>query len=164
MHGIGSYAFLLPLGHDVNVILGLFINIEFYLGHLQWTDHFDIYSALFGKALAPGMRFPFGLCCMGQIITTNQSVHRSLSRDFITNYSPLSQREGGFNMVHDDFMARKRFPNYWPFVRGIHVWHVDSLHKGLAMCSFDIFLVVSKLVVEHNVEFTVIGDTTVFII
>ena len=31
---------------------------------------------------------------------------------------------------HDDVMAWKPVPRYWPFVRGIHRWPVDSPHKG----------------------------------
>ena len=30
----------------------------------------------------------------------------------------------------DDVMTGKRFPHYWPFVRGIHQSPVDSPHKG----------------------------------
>ena len=33
--------------------------------------------------------------------------------------------------------------SYWPFVRGIHQWLVDSLHKGPVMWTFDISIVVS---------------------
>ena len=31
---------------------------------------------------------------------------------------------------HDDIMAWKRFPCYWPFVRRIRRWPVGSPHKG----------------------------------
>ena len=31
---------------------------------------------------------------------------------------------------HDDVIEWKHFPRYWPFVRGIHRWPVDSPHKG----------------------------------
>ena len=31
---------------------------------------------------------------------------------------------------HDDFMKWKHFLRYWPFVRGIHRWPVNSPHKG----------------------------------
>ena len=30
---------------------------------------------------------------------------------------------------HDDVIKWKNFPRYWPFVRGIHWWLVDSPHK-----------------------------------
>ena len=40
---------------------------------------------------------------------------------------------------HDDVMKWKHFPRYWPFLRGIHRWPVNSLHKdqwrGALMCS-----------------------------
>ena len=32
--------------------------------------------------------------------------------------------------VHDDVIKWKRFPRYWPFVRGIHRSPVNSSHKG----------------------------------
>ena len=32
-------------------------------------------------------------------------------------------------MMHDDVIKWKHFPRYWPFVRGIHRWPVDSPHK-----------------------------------
>ena len=32
--------------------------------------------------------------------------------------------------LHDDVMKWKHFPRYWPFVRGIHRWPVNSPHKG----------------------------------
>ena len=31
---------------------------------------------------------------------------------------------------HDDVIKWKYFPRYWPFVRGIHRWPVNSPHKG----------------------------------
>ena len=32
--------------------------------------------------------------------------------------------------IHDDVIKWKHFPRYWPFVRGIHRWPVNSPHKG----------------------------------
>ena len=32
--------------------------------------------------------------------------------------------------VYDDVIKWKHFPRYWPFVRGIHRWPVNSPHKG----------------------------------
>ena len=32
--------------------------------------------------------------------------------------------------MHDDVIKWKHFPRYWPFVRGIHRWPVNSPHKG----------------------------------
>ena len=41
--------------------------------------------------------------------------------------------------IHDDVIRWKRFPRYWPFVRGIHRSPVNSPHKGqwrgALMCS-----------------------------
>ena len=36
----------------------------------------------------------------------------------------------GSVLHHDDVIKWKRFPRYWPFVRGIHRSPVNSLHKG----------------------------------
>ena len=33
-------------------------------------------------------------------------------------------------LSHDGVIKRRHFPRYWPFVRGIHRWPVDSPHKG----------------------------------
>ena len=33
-------------------------------------------------------------------------------------------------LIHDDVINWKHFPRYWPFVRGIHRFPVNSLHKG----------------------------------
>ena len=33
-------------------------------------------------------------------------------------------------LPHDDVIKWKQFPRYWPFVREIHRWLVNSLHKG----------------------------------
>ena len=36
-----------------------------------------------------------------------------------------------FKMIrHDDVTKWKHFPRYWPFLRGIHRWPVNSPHKG----------------------------------
>ena len=35
-----------------------------------------------------------------------------------------------YSMRHDDVIKRKRFPRYWPFVRGIHRSPVNSPHKS----------------------------------
>ena len=36
----------------------------------------------------------------------------------------------GDKLNHDDVIKSKRFPRYWPFVRGIHRSPVNSPHKG----------------------------------
>ena len=33
-------------------------------------------------------------------------------------------------LSHDDVTKWKHFPRYWPFVRGIHRFPVNSPHKG----------------------------------
>ena len=42
----------------------------------------------------------------------------------------LSYITPSFVHHHDDVIKRKKFPRYWPFVRGIHRSPVNSPHKG----------------------------------
>ena len=42
----------------------------------------------------------------------------------------LNQLWHGFPTHHDDVIKWKRFPRYWPFVRGIHRFPVNFPHKG----------------------------------
>ena len=39
-------------------------------------------------------------------------------------------------MFQEDVIIWKCIPTYWPFVRGIHQWLVDSPHKGPVALSF----------------------------
>ena len=41
-----------------------------------------------------------------------------------------SAMSGMISDSHDDVTQWKHFPRYWPFVRGIHHWPVNSPHKG----------------------------------
>ena len=40
---------------------------------------------------------------------------------------------------HDDVIKRKHFPRYWPFVRGIHRFPVNSPTQRPVTRSFDVF-------------------------
>ena len=42
-------------------------------------------------------------------------------------------------LSHDDVIKWKHFPRYWPFVRGIHRWPVNSPHKGQWRGAFNVF-------------------------
>ena len=44
-----------------------------------------------------------------------------------------------FWCYHDDVIKWKHFPCYWPFMRGIHRWPVNSPHKWPVMRRFDVF-------------------------
>ena len=35
-----------------------------------------------------------------------------------------------YTKIHDDVIKCKHYPRYWPFVRGIHRWPVNSPHEG----------------------------------
>ena len=39
-------------------------------------------------------------------------------------------------VTHDDIIKWKHFLHYWPFVRGIHRWPVNSPHKGQWLGAF----------------------------
>ena len=57
----------------------------------------------------------------------------TLQSQFPVHYSLI------LTAFHDDVIKWKHFPRYWPFVRGIHRWPVNSPHKGPVMRSFDVF-------------------------
>ena len=52
-----------------------------------------------------------------------------LSRLHCNNW-PSTVKPPDQRPVHDDVNKWKHFPRYWPFVRGIHWWPVNSPHKG----------------------------------
>ena len=54
------------------------------------------------------------------------------------------------NMVnHDDVIAWRRFPRYWPFVKGIYrSTLVDSPHKGASYTGL-------RCLPEHDIEITI---------
>ena len=41
-----------------------------------------------------------------------------------------STKNSRVHMIHEDVIQWKHFPRYWPFVRGIHRWPVNSPNKG----------------------------------
>ena len=43
----------------------------------------------------------------------------------------------------NDVMTWKCFPHYWPFVRGIHPFLMDSPHKGPVIRGVDVFFVIN---------------------
>ena len=42
----------------------------------------------------------------------------------------LVRNKALYHWIHDDVIKWKHFPRYWPFVRGVHRWPVNSPHKG----------------------------------
>ena len=46
---------------------------------------------------------------------------------------------------HDDVIKWKRFPRYWPFVRGIHRSPVNSPHKGLWRGALIFYLICTRI-------------------
>ena len=71
------------------------------------------------------------LCCYGNDVVT-LCVTAGFPRDgYVTvksRYHTVSPHE--VHLVHDDVIKWKHFPCYWPFVRGIHRFPVNSPHKG----------------------------------
>ena len=43
--------------------------------------------------------------------------------------------------IHDDVIKWKHFPQYWPFVMGIHRWPVDSFNRGQRRGALMIYLI-----------------------
>ena len=59
------------------------------------------------------------------------AVRDSLLKGLFSEYRRLSGwLLSRHRMYHDDVIKWKHFPRYWPFVRGIHRWPVNSPHKG----------------------------------
>ena len=53
----------------------------------------------------------------------------------VLNDQAINMHNAGFkfiapDQIHDDVIKWKHFPRYWPFVRGIHPFPVNSPHKG----------------------------------
>ena len=53
-----------------------------------------------------------------------------ITRVSLIDHSPHDTQITVVNKKHDDVIKWKRFPRYWPFVRGIHRSPVNSPHKG----------------------------------
>ena len=51
-------------------------------------------------------------------------------QDITWTYAESYQQWHSKKHLHDDVIKWKHFPRYWPFVRWIHQWPVNSLHKG----------------------------------
>ena len=68
------------------------------------------------------------------IFTTKYSVKNDCINKFIYYIRGLLV----IQPKHDDVIKWKHFPRYWPFVRGIHRWPVNSPHKG-QWCGASVF-------------------------
>ena len=55
--------------------------------------------------------------------------HLNKFRDAILDHNELMCPQA-VHQYHDDVIKGKHFARYWPFVRGIHRWPVNSPHKG----------------------------------
>ena len=64
---------------------------------------------------------------------------------------------------HDDVIKWKHFPRYWPFVRGIHWWLVDSPHKGQWRGAFMLYLICAWTNGWENNQAPMIWDAIAFI-
>ena len=56
-----------------------------------------------------------------------------------------------FVTEHDNVIKWKHSQRYWPFVRGMHQWPVDSLHKG-QWSGFFMFWSAPEQTVEQTIE------------
>ena len=55
-------------------------------------------------------------------------IHAGIESDIGIKYSLYFTLMG--DLCHDDVTKWKHFPRYWPFLRGIHRWPVNSPHNG----------------------------------
>ena len=55
---------------------------------------------------------------------------RKLCQYLAVIFYALFQYKDHLSMCHGDVIKWKHFPRYWPFVRGIHRFPVNSPHKG----------------------------------
>ena len=86
-----------------------------------WILYIYIYVAMTLFSVNPFFRF-LNAVILGFVLLTLTVIPRgSRQLNFVQIY--------GFSS-HDDVIKRKHFPHYWPFVRGIHRWPVNSPHKG----------------------------------
>ena len=60
------------------------------------------------------------------VIMKSSLIHASTNLPGVTTL----HLRGDKSLSHDEVMNWKHFPRYWPFVRGIHRWPVNSPHKG----------------------------------
>ena len=77
------------------------------------------------------------------LVLTPTSLHTrgDCLRSYVTLVITLT-RQHELWFYHYDFRTSKLCPYYWPFVRGIHRWPLDSPHNGSVKRSFDIFFTV----------------------
>ena len=55
------------------------------------------------------------------------------------------QEDAPQNLIHDDVIKWRYFPRYWPFVRGIHRWPVNSPHKGQWRGALMFYLICARI-------------------
>ena len=58
--------------------------------------------------------------------------------------NPIVNEVEHMPVTYDDVIKWKHLPRYWPFVRGIHRWPVDSPHKGQGRGAFDVSLISAR--------------------
>ena len=64
------------------------------------------------------------------LTTSGDMVNMNISKEkAVTNHNCHGNKHIPIDL-HDDVIKWKHFARYWPFVRGIHRWPVNSPHKG----------------------------------
>ena len=69
---------------------------------------------------------------MQHVVSGVVTVHKAALRHLCTTKLHVRRDPSAAKTVshHDDVIKWKYFPRYWPFVRRIHRWPVNSPHKG----------------------------------
>ena len=91
-----------------------------FAGSSQVTDEFATQRPVTRKM------FPFDDVIMMYSISAVLSISRCNFYSNSWQRTPMAPRCG----VHYDVIKWKHFPHYWPFVREIHRWPVNSPHNG----------------------------------
>ena len=119
----GPFFFFLCLAHnDSSEVQGILCSFLGFLEHgISFLFGFNLHRQMMSvamhrypsrliKIMSTGVR----LYSNGDLLITHRTVW--ISRSLLSN--------------HDDVIKWTHFPRYWPFVRGIHRWTVNSPHKG----------------------------------
>ena len=96
------------------------------LVHDRWSVYKDYSAILPASVVVAGLE----ICILVSVCTVNPKIYAHCSH-------------------HDEVIKWKHFPCYWPFVRGIHWWPVNSPHKG-QWCRALMFSLISAWINNHK--------------
>ena len=112
--------------HELSPLLSVFLTIDWH--------HAQTYSTMYvsSYALHPDIlrwRHMIAMCLKSKVTGLFAQQLTQLDNKVEIKALYYWSFEGNIQ-VHDDVIKWKKFPRYWPFVRGIHRSPVNSPHKG----------------------------------